>query len=248
MTLAVAHGSKDGRAVLDAVRERKPPFSPEDVVAEFAALLRSHRVQKVTSDRYADEWPRERFRVHGVEYAVAEKPKSDLYRDLLPLLNGERVSLLDHPRLVAQLCGLERRTARSGKDSIDHGRLQHDDIANAVAGALVLAAAVKPPMIITWDMVARSTPRRGPAARCRHGAASRCHFDQFSRRVPTERKEKHPLDRAMRQQKINAICIGVLSARSTLCRAQGPRPSPHTPGVHQPRVTLQNLENRRDCS
>ena len=31
------------------------------------------------------------------------------YVDLLPLLNSGRIELLDHPRLVAQLCGLERR-------------------------------------------------------------------------------------------------------------------------------------------
>jgi hypothetical protein len=35
---------------------------------------------------------------------------------------------------------LERRTARSGKDSIDHPPGAHDDVANAVAGVLVLAA------------------------------------------------------------------------------------------------------------
>ena len=34
-------------------------------------------------------------------------------------------------------CGLERRTHRSGKDSIDHAPGGHDDLANAVAGALV---------------------------------------------------------------------------------------------------------------
>jgi hypothetical protein len=48
--------------------------------------------------------------------------------------------LLDNRRLISQLHGLERRTARGGKDSIDHGPGAHDDIANAVAGALVLAA------------------------------------------------------------------------------------------------------------
>ena len=36
-----------------------------------------------------------------------------------------------------QLSSLERRTARGGKDSIDHSPGMHDDIANAVAGALV---------------------------------------------------------------------------------------------------------------
>ena len=57
---------------------------------------------------------------------------------LLPLLNSGKVDLLDNSRLVSQLCGLERRTARSGKDSVDHPPGQHDDVANAVAGACVL--------------------------------------------------------------------------------------------------------------
>ena len=34
------------------------------------------------------------------------------------------------------LVSLERRTARSGKDSIDHAPGAHDDIANSVAGCL----------------------------------------------------------------------------------------------------------------
>ena len=67
--------------------------------------------------------------------------RSELYLALLPLLNSGKVDLLDNPRLVSQLCGLERRTARSGKDSIDHAPGQHDDIANAVAGACVLVGA-----------------------------------------------------------------------------------------------------------
>jgi hypothetical protein len=39
--------------------------------------------------------------------------------------------------LIAQLLGLERRTARSGKDSIDHAPGGHDDVANAAASALL---------------------------------------------------------------------------------------------------------------
>jgi hypothetical protein len=38
--------------------------------------------------------------------------------------------------LVAQLCSLERRTTRGGRDSIDHPPSGHDDLANAVAGCL----------------------------------------------------------------------------------------------------------------
>lgn len=139
MTLAIAHREKD-RGVLDALRERKPPFSPDDVVQEFTGLLKTYGIRRVQGDRYAGEWPREAFRKSGVAYEVSEKPKSPLYGELLPLLNSGRVDLLDHPRLVAQLCGLERRTARGGRDSIDHTPGGHDDVANAAAGALVFAA------------------------------------------------------------------------------------------------------------
>jgi hypothetical protein len=143
MTLALAHHA-EGRGVLDLVRERPPPFSPEAVVAEWAALLRSYGVSTVHGDRYGGEWPRERFRTHGLLYEVADRAKSDLYRELLPLLNSGRVDLLDLPRLLAQLGSLERRTARGGRDTIDHGPGGRDDVANAAAGALVLAQSATP--------------------------------------------------------------------------------------------------------
>jgi hypothetical protein len=138
-TLAISH--KDGDVVvIDAVREMRPPFSPEGVVNDFAALLKSYRVTSVTGDRYAGEFPRELFKKHGIRYALAEKTKSDLYRDLLPLLNSGRMVLPNHDRLVSQLCGLERRVSRAGKDSIDHGPGGHDDVANAVAGSADVVA------------------------------------------------------------------------------------------------------------
>jgi hypothetical protein len=56
-----------------------------------------------------------------------------------PLINSGAVDLLEHDRLVMQLTSLERRTARGGRDSIDHAPGAHDDIANAAVGALVIA-------------------------------------------------------------------------------------------------------------
>lgn len=136
MTLAIVHKEK-GIAVLDALRERKPPFSPDAVVADFAQLLKSYGINKVLGDRYAGEWIKEPFKKLGIAYDAAAKPKSDLYRDCSPLINSKKVDLLDHPKLVQQLIGLERRTARSGRDSIDHSPGQHDDVCNAACGALV---------------------------------------------------------------------------------------------------------------
>jgi hypothetical protein len=143
MTLAVAH-EEHGVAVLDAVREVRPPFSPDAVVSEFAGLLKSYHLSRVTGDRYAGEWPREKFREYGIGYDLSDRPKSDIYRDTLPLLNSGQVELLDLPRLASQFCGLERRTARGGRDSIDHPPGQHDDLANAVAGALLLSGQPGP--------------------------------------------------------------------------------------------------------
>jgi hypothetical protein len=57
-------------------------------------------------------------------------------------LNSRRIELLDIPRLSAQLIGLERRTARGGRDSIDHAPGGHDDVINAAAIALVQAAGI----------------------------------------------------------------------------------------------------------
>jgi hypothetical protein len=141
MTLAIAKREQEGRAVLCALREVRPPFSPESVVADFSVLLKTYGLYVVTGDFYGGAWPPERFQVHGIRYEQSAAPKSDLYRDLLPLLNSRKVELLDHARLIAQLCGLERRTARSGRDSIDHMPNFHDDVCNAAAGALVLASA-----------------------------------------------------------------------------------------------------------
>ena len=50
MTLAIGHCEASGLAVLDSVREIRPPFSPDSVVEEFAALLKSYGISRVTGD------------------------------------------------------------------------------------------------------------------------------------------------------------------------------------------------------
>lgn len=156
MTLCVAHRDRDGRAIIDAVRERRPPFSPENVVDEFTAVLKSYRVSRIHGDRYAGEFVREPFRQRGVTYELADRPKSDYYRDCLPLLNSGKVELLDIPRLANQLCSLERRTSRAGKDSIDHPPGQFDDIANVVCAVAVLLAAKRGALVIDDDFLQKS--------------------------------------------------------------------------------------------
>jgi hypothetical protein len=139
MTMAVAHMEGE-RAILDCVREIKPPFSPDAAAREFAVTFQNYGIRAIRGDRYGGMWPRERFAVHSVDYAAATKSKSDYYLSLLPLLNAGRVELLGNKRLTTQLGNLERRTVRGGRDSIDHPTGQHDDVINAAAGAIVSAA------------------------------------------------------------------------------------------------------------
>jgi hypothetical protein len=154
MSIAIGHCEASGIAVLDAVREFRPPFSPDSVVEECAALLKSYGVSRVTGDAYAGEWPRERFASHGITYDVSTRNKSAIYGEFLPALNAQRVRLLDLPRLTGQLVGLERRTARGGRDSIDHAPGAHDDVANAVCGVLVnLIADRRPALVRQADML-----------------------------------------------------------------------------------------------
>lgn len=150
MTLAISHregDSDDDLIVIDAVRERTSPFSPEAVVDEFCALLKAYGIHSVTGDRWGSEFVREQFRKRGVAYDIAEKVKSDLYLNALPVLNSGRVVLLDDDKTIAQLVALERRTARGGRESIDHPPSGKDDRVNAVAGAMSIAAA---PKITAW--------------------------------------------------------------------------------------------------
>src|SRR5262249_43667509 len=68
------------------------------------------------------------------------RPTSPGYAALLPTLNSGRVELLDHPRLVGGLCGLERGTGGGGRVSMDVGPGGQADLANAAVGVLVVAA------------------------------------------------------------------------------------------------------------
>jgi hypothetical protein len=140
--LAIGHREEARECVIvDCVREIPAPFSPEAAVAELAQLLKSYNISSVVGDRYAGLWASESFGRHGISYELSPAPKSALYGALLPLLNSERIELPDNARLVSQLAGLERRTARGGRDSIDHAQGGHDDLANVVAGLASLTTA-----------------------------------------------------------------------------------------------------------
>jgi hypothetical protein len=138
-TMAIGHVEGDV-GILDVLLEKRPPFASgiDDVVSEFCAVLREYGLHECVGDRYAAGFTVEAFRKHGVEYRHSDMTTSDYFSGFLPILNSRRAQLLDHKRLAAQLCSLERRPSRIGaKDSISHPFGGHDDCAAAVAGLMV---------------------------------------------------------------------------------------------------------------
>lgn len=141
MVLAIAHADpRERRRVLDLVIEVRPPFKPEEVVEQvLCPALARYGVKVAVGDAYAGDWPAEQFQKRGVRYVRSERSKSEIYVEALPALNNQRVVLLDSPRLRAQALGLERRASRgTGREVIDHAPGGHDDVVNAVLGAVTL--------------------------------------------------------------------------------------------------------------
>ena len=128
---------------MDFLSEHAAPFVPSVVVKDHAANLKRYGLRHVTGDRYAGEWPVERYRDEGITYTSSEHTRSDLYRHLLPLLRDKTAVLLDDPVLRKQLLSLDRTVARGGRDTIDHPPGGHEDVANAAAGSIVLVDQIR---------------------------------------------------------------------------------------------------------
>ena len=133
--IGIAHREGD-RIIADVIRGRKPPFDPATVAGELAALAKEYRCSRVVGDNYSGEWVAQAFKAAGVDYTRSELPKSGLYLEGLPAFSRGAISIPNHPLLIRELRLLERRTARSGKDSVDHGPSGSDDHANVLFGAM----------------------------------------------------------------------------------------------------------------
>jgi len=148
------------RAVLDLLvaQTGAPPFNPRNAVRKFAALLKEYGLRRVTGDTYAGQTFRSDFAEHDITYDVAMRPKSDIYDDLDPRLNAGEVELLDVPEMQEQLLTLVMRGAK-----IDHQPGDHDDYANAAAGAVWLCTDPASQGLIVVPFV-YSVPRLSPDA------------------------------------------------------------------------------------
>jgi hypothetical protein len=134
-TLAIAHHHpNEDSVILDAIRAVRAPFDPSEVVKDYSNFLKSHGLHTIIGDNYGGEWPKAEFAKQGISYELAENTKSELYLAMVPTVCSRKVELLDNEKLKTELRRLERKTARNGRESIDHPPRGSDDIANAVAG------------------------------------------------------------------------------------------------------------------
>lgn len=139
-TLAISH--KEGnRTIIDGIWADHG--DPAAITARYAQVMRRYGVKQCTGDRYAAEWPRQEYKKHGITMQNSNLNRSELYLELMPMLQTGSIELPPDEKALLQLTLLERRTGRSGRDIIDHAPQGHDDRANALAGAAQLAVSRK---------------------------------------------------------------------------------------------------------
>lgn len=145
--------SRDGdTGILHAAIEIPAPCDPVSALATIAATLKTYGITEVWGDRYATGFVESELRRHGITLQHSARTRSDLYHELLPALRSRRVRLLDNERAITQFAALERRALPGGGERIDHPAHAgaKDDVANAIAGALVMATADSEPHILTF--------------------------------------------------------------------------------------------------
>jgi hypothetical protein len=134
-TIAIAHKEGD-QFVVDVCRGTKGAFDPQTVTEQYAALLKEYRIGAIVGDHYGAEWVKSTWSRCNITYTRSDLPKSAIYLECVPLFTRGLVRLPDHAALIRELRLLERRTHRGGKDSVDHPKNGHDDLANSVCGVL----------------------------------------------------------------------------------------------------------------
>jgi hypothetical protein len=145
-TMSIAHREvRNGSplVVIDYVFERLPPFSPSSAVDGAVKILKLYRCSEVTGDCYAKGYVIEAFKTRGFHYRESRWNKSEVYLEFLPLATAGQLLLLDHQKGIAQIAGLVRSPHPGGRDKVDHEKNAHDDVANAICGAAVLASLVR---------------------------------------------------------------------------------------------------------
>jgi hypothetical protein len=116
-------------------------FDPDEITKQYAAVCKRFGISTVIGDHYSAGWVLNSWKKTGVTYVQSLVFKSQIYLETAPLFSAGLIRIPDHPKLIRELRLLERRTHRSGKDTVDHGKTGHDDYANATCGVFHSLAA-----------------------------------------------------------------------------------------------------------
>jgi hypothetical protein len=137
--LAIGHNIIDGDrtiSVIDQIYSSDPPFDPDTITQNAAALIKAWGLSEVYGDNYGGGWPVTAMARHGVSYVKCPLDTSELYLHTLPLWNSGRVRMLDNAKCIEQFARLRRRVGQGVQEKIVHRRNGHDDMSNVVAGVL----------------------------------------------------------------------------------------------------------------
>ncbi|GAF74346.1 unnamed protein product, partial [marine sediment metagenome] len=135
---SISHTEEDC-VVSDFAYEMPAPYDVNKEVAKCSEHLKRYNVFQVTGDKYSGDVYAQKFREHHINYKFAEDDKSELFLEFQRIVNLRRVELLDNNRMKGQFVALDRRAGRHGRDTVEKQPGGTDDLANAVAGATVLA-------------------------------------------------------------------------------------------------------------
>jgi hypothetical protein len=164
-TICIAH--KEGERYVVGLVRGSPPrisFDPSELTLAYAKLAKEYHITNVIGDHYSAEWVSGAWSKTGISYVPSDLAKSEIYLEVLPLFTRGLVSMPDHPKLLRELRLLERRTHRSGKDTVDHGKSGHDDYVNSMCGVLrTLSAYAGGADLATWIAAFGEDPPPPPA-------------------------------------------------------------------------------------
>lgn len=180
-TFAIGHteGSGDDAVVYVDVLRGARAEDPYTLVAVFAELCKTYRINKVRGDKFAKSWVEQGFAKHGIKYEFTDKNKSDIVLESLPMWLRGSVKIPRHETLIRELKQLQRIAGRGGRDRVDHPRRGTDDYANVCCGLVCYA-----PTAITYaDRLDKALG--GPEARAAREAREQERRAEFMARNPT---------------------------------------------------------------
>lgn len=121
---------------------RKDPVKAHTVAQYIKNILKNFPVDHVAADQFAFQPLKEIFDQYGVElkeYTFTPTFKKKIYFNLKKLVHSQQIDLLDHEDQVKEMKALIVEQSTTGTIRIGHPPGGHDDYADAIAVACLLA-------------------------------------------------------------------------------------------------------------